>query len=86
MTRDELEALARDTADNARHRARIIFQVKHPHYTPPPKLDEINEEVLAIAHDRARRLYDSVGQFYSRGSVWSSMGIDMQTLHETLGA
>lgn len=86
MTRDDLEALARETAANARHRARISFQVKHPHYTPPPRLDEINENLFAIAHDRAMRLYGTVGQFYSRGSVWSSLGIDMQTLHETLGA
>jgi hypothetical protein len=101
MNREELERLARDVAENALHRARIVFQVKHPHYTPPPGAGVGNDEdlahkgvsyylvstwVLAIAHGRAKRLYDTEGQFYSRGSVWTSMGIDMQTLLETLGA
>lgn len=86
MNREELERLAREVSENARHRARVTFQVKHPHYTPPPGAGVGNDEVLAIAHERARRLYDTEGQFYSRGSVWTSMGIDLQTMLETLGA
>lgn len=42
MTRDDLEALARET-----HRARISFQVKHPHYMESI-IEEEKEQVEKI--------------------------------------
>lgn len=40
MTRDEYEAAARDTAEEARRTIRKNFQFAHPHYTPPTWGDE----------------------------------------------
>lgn len=84
MTREELEALAARAADNARHRQRVAFQVKHPHYTPPPGAGEGNEIILRLAHERASRLYGAKAQSYSRRSIWAALGLDMDVLLKTL--
>jgi hypothetical protein len=85
MTRDDLERLARDVAGNTNHRQRVLFQARHPHYTPPQGAGEGNDEVLALSHAAARKAYTEQGQQYDRRAVWMSLGIDMDTLIETLG-
>lgn len=84
MNRDELEQLAHEVADSVRHRQRVAFQVRHPHYTPPPGVGEGNEAVLRLAHERARSLYGVQAQSYNRSAIWTALGIDMPTLLEKL--
>lgn len=85
-TREELEQLALEVAGSARHRARVAFQVRHPHYTLPPGTGEGNEAVLRLAHERAKSLYGVQAQSYSRLVIWTALGIDMKTLLEALEA
>ena len=87
MTQQELETLARDVADLARHRERVTFQVKHPHYVPPPRETwpgagpaAAPDDVLAIVHAEARLAQRDEGQQYDRAAVWASMGIHMGML------
>lgn len=84
-TRDELEELARKVANNARYRERVTFQVRHPHYTPPPDAGLGNQEVLTEAYATARLAYAG-NAAYDRKAVWLSLGIDMRTLLATLEA
>lgn len=79
-TRDDYEAEAREVADAARWSTRLVFQVKHPHYTPPVEVAETCAEV----HAAAKLAFATEGQQYDRERVHASCGLDMGALLDTV--
>lgn len=80
------EQRAITTAENARWRERIAFQVKHPHYTPPKwphSMPPRSDDVMEMAYEAALAEYKK-DPAYDRKAIWLGLGLDMDTLLETV--